>query len=112
MSITITAEAMTCTYSPHWAWPEAGRWVVSWLDEPVDRNTATTALHLAELHSGGLDDERMTARQRASLAETFAAELGMNSKDAADRIQHSTQQAQNLRAHDTSTATSTGEEQA
>lgn len=98
MSITITAEAMTCTYSPHWAWPEAGRWVVSWLDEPVDRNTAITALHLAELHSGGLDDEHMSPQQRRRLAKTFAAELGMRNEDAADRIHVSTQQAQNLRA--------------
>lgn len=101
MSITITDEAMTCTYSPHWAWPEARSWVVSWLQQPVEHAAAITALNLAELHGGSLD-EHMSPQQRRRLAETFAAELGMSSEDAAARIHASTQQAQNLRANDTS----------
>ncbi len=104
MSITITDEAMTCTYSPHWAWPEAdscGRWVVSWLAQPATHTAAITALNLAELHGGSLD-EHMSPQQQQRLAETFAAELGMSSDDAAARIHASTQQAQNLRANDTS----------
>ena len=97
MSITITDAAMTCTYSPHWAWPDGTQWVVSWMAQRVEHPAAITALNLAELHAGSLD-EHMSPKQRQQLAETFAAELGMRSEEAAAHIHASTQQAQNLRA--------------
>lgn len=98
MSITITDEVMTCSHSPHWAWCAHGGWVVTWLDEPVEHNTAITALTLAELHSDRPDYQQLSPADRHSLVAVFAAELDMTSETAAARIQHSTQQAQNLHA--------------
>lgn len=104
MSITITDEVMTSSDTPHWAWPERGHWVVSWLDQPVGHHAAVTALHLAELHSGSAHYQQMGTRKRTALAATFAAELDLTREQAAARIHASEQQARNLRANDPSSA--------
>lgn len=97
MSITITDEAMTCSHSPHWAWPARAGWIVAWLAELVDCHTAITALHLAELVGTSVDYDRMNPRQRRHLAATFAAELDLSSRHAATRVQVREHHAQNLR---------------
>lgn len=104
MSVTITDDAILSSHSPHWAWPDRGSWVVSWLDQPVGHHAAVTALHLAELHSGSPHYQQMGTRKRSALATMFAAELDLTREQAAARIHASEQQAQNLRASEHSSA--------
>lgn len=105
MSVTITDDAITCSHSPHWAWPDhRGTWVVTWLDQPVRQHAAVTALHLAELHSHSPHYQQMGTRTRTALAATFAAELELTRDQAASRIRVSEQQAQNLRTSQHSSA--------
>lgn len=102
MSVTITNEAMICSHSPHWAWPDHGYWVVSWLEQPVSQHAAVTALHLAELHSAEPHYQRMGTRHRTALAAAFAVELDLTREQASARIHASEAQAHNLRYADPS----------
>jgi hypothetical protein len=86
MTLTINDTTMTSDQNPHTAWLTPGRqhqWEVSWLPgQTLDRNTAITAMTLAEtaaeadLHEG----HRFWPH-----IQSWAAELGLTGSDAIAR---------------------------
>jgi hypothetical protein len=87
MALTITDTTMTSDRSAHTARRSPGHdhgWEVSWLPgQTLDRNTATTAMVLADTASapGLRDSHRLWPH-----IQNWAAELGLSGPDALTRI--------------------------
>jgi hypothetical protein len=86
MTLTINDTTMTSDQTAHSAQRAPGRhlWEVSWLPGRVlDRNSAVTAMTLAELAGEADLNER---HRRWPFIENWAAELGLTGSDAVDRV--------------------------
>ena len=86
MTLTITGTTMTSDQTPHTARLAVGPqhlWEVSWLPgRALDRNSAITAMTLADLTSEHSLDER---HQLWPFIQGWAAELGLTGSDAVNR---------------------------
>jgi hypothetical protein len=86
MTLTITDTTMTSDQSAHTARHAPGRngWDVSWLPgQPLDRNTAITAITLADTTTEpGLHEEHRLWPH----IQSWAQELGLTAPDAIARI--------------------------
>ncbi len=81
MTLTITGTTMTSNHTTHTARQAPGhRWEVSWLPgQTLDRNTAITAMILADLAAG----ENLREGHRFwPLVQGWAAELGLTAPEA------------------------------
>ncbi len=77
MTLTINDTSMTSEHTPHSAWQAPGQhgWQVSWLPgQTLDRNTAITAMILADLT--GEQDLHQGHRLWPAI-QSWAAELGL-----------------------------------
>ena len=87
MTLTINDATMTSDQTAHTARQAPGRqylWEVSWLPGKVlDRNSAITAMTLADLVGEGELNER---HRLWPFIEGWAAELGLTGSDAVDRV--------------------------
>jgi hypothetical protein len=90
MTVTINDATMTSDQTAHTARQAPGRqylWEVSWLPGKVlDRNSAITAMTLADLVGEGELNER---HRLWPFIEGWAAELGLTGSDAVDRVSQS-----------------------
>ena len=86
MTLTINDTTMTSDQTAHTARQASGSqhlWEVSWLPGRVmDRNSAITAMTLADLTGEGELNER---HRLWPFIESWAAELGLTGSDAVDR---------------------------
>ena len=98
MTLTIYDTAMTSDQTAHTARQAPGRehlWEVSWLPgQALDRNTAITAMTLADLAGEPGLDER---HQLWPFIQGWAAELGLTGSDAVNRA---ARPASSRRQHD------------
>ena len=87
MTLTISDTTMTSDQTAHTAQKALGRqhlWEVSWLPgRALDRNSAITAMVLADLVGEGDLDER---HRLWPFIEGWAAELALTGADAVDRV--------------------------
>ena len=82
MTLTINDTSMTSDHTPHSAWqaPNRNSWEVSWLPgQTLDRNTAITAMILADL--AGEQDLHQGHRLWPAI-QSWAAELGLTGPEA------------------------------
>ncbi len=82
MTLTISDTTMTSDHTPHSAWQAPGQheWQVSWLPgQTLDRNTAITAMILADTIGGGdvHEEHRLWPH-----IQGWAAELGLTGPEA------------------------------
>jgi hypothetical protein len=85
MTLTITGTIMTSDHTPHSARQARGRngWEVSWLPgQALDRNTAITAMTLAEVAT---KDDLHEGHRLWPHIQGWAAELGLTGPDAIAR---------------------------
>ena len=97
MTLTITDTSMTSDYTAHTARQAPGRdcWEVSWLPgQTLDRNTAITAMTLADMAS---KDDLQEGHRLWPQIQGWAAELGLTGPDA---IARATQPSRHHRDHD------------
>ena len=85
MTLTINDTTMTSDHTPHSARQARGRndWEVSWLPgQALDRNTAITAMTLAEVAA---KDDLHEGHRLWPHIQSWAAELGLTGPDAIAR---------------------------
>ena len=85
MTLTITGTTMTSDHTAHTARQAPGRnaWKVSWLPgQALDRNTAITAMTLAEVAA---EDDLHEGHRLWPHIQGWAAELGLTGPDAIAR---------------------------
>jgi hypothetical protein len=93
MTLTITGTTMTSDQSVHTARrvPDRNGWEVSWLPGQIlDRNTAITAMTLADTAAEDDPDER---HQLWPLIQSWAGELGLTTHEAIARASQAPESA-------------------